>query len=324
MDGRNSKHIVNMEVMFHRNKESQNYAFRIVDQFEFHGYGNVWLVFDSKERRMVIGKNGIEYYPIEYAFDTEIYDFMDFGDEEFESVELTVFKGQELPRIDTITNGYQLNFNCFSMKAIFHDENSELITSGIGRGSSILAIGHHLLTKKCKCGGNGEPCIDFVSDFFVRCERCHSSTYAYTQLKEAVDKWNQGEMPCGGELESEDFFKNYTEKPIKQIVLNDRKNCFDIEFILEYEDICIGISSTILADGTYGFNFEMFSSYNKEIYSHVIKPKSGETKYVCTETDENGQRIMRFQFGDDVLIATPASHGMKIRMFNNSSKTDVD
>lgn len=218
MDGRNSEHIVNMEVMFHRNKESRNYAFRIVDKFEFHGYGCVWLVFESEQQRMVIGKDSIEYYPIDHVFDTQIYDFMDFGDEEFESVELTVFKGQEMPRVDTITNGYQLKFNSFSMNAIFHKENSELITSGVGRGSSILAIGQHMLSRKCKCGGNGEPCIDYVSDYFVRCESCHTSTYAYTQFREAIDKWNQGETPCGGDLESEIFYKKSRGKA-------DKTNC---------------------------------------------------------------------------------------------------
>lgn len=46
--------------------------------------------------------------------------------------------------------------------------------------------------RACPCGGRPELIMDFVNDYEVRCTKCHDSTWAYMDLEDAIEDWQNG------------------------------------------------------------------------------------------------------------------------------------
>ncbi len=56
-----------------------------------------------------------------------------------------------------------------------------------------LGAERHLI-RKCKCGGEVELLLDFVSYYIVRCKNCKQSTWAQMAAQDTIDEWNAGNL----------------------------------------------------------------------------------------------------------------------------------
>ena len=318
MNEKNVDLIKDVKLLLLHKSDSLNCIFRIVGNFEFHATDGVWLVLETENTLMTVGFDGVRYHKSEEDFDKDIYEFDNLGDEEYESLEQTVLKGQQLPEVEKTETGFKLYFNGFSLNIILHNESDPSLTSGLGDGCIPLAVGHHLLTRRCECGGKGEPFIDFVQDYFVRCENCHVSTCASMEFREAVKDWNNGSTPCGGGTETEKFYSEYINKPIKRIVFPkwrtnkiDERSCETDGLIIVFDDTKFGISSSYIGKEAYGFSFSEYSDYNPEMYPHIITSENG-IRFLDIETELDGNKTMRFILDDTKLVVLAEPDGLVI------------
>ena len=69
---------------------------------------------------------------------------------------------------------------------VYHD----LFECSCGENVNIqIKAAENCLKRKCTCGGTAEVVLDFVSDFSVRCKKCHLSTYHTYVLQSVIDDW---------------------------------------------------------------------------------------------------------------------------------------
>lgn len=129
-------------------------------------------------------QNGVEY------FDKEV---------PWIHLETTLFVGERLISVSKMDDYFLLQFDDFEMKVVPHEKDDGiegLYNELYWSYNYILGCDRHL--KKCcpHCSGQGEILLDFVRDYVVRCSECKMSTYANMNLINAIDDWNNGEVPC--------------------------------------------------------------------------------------------------------------------------------
>jgi hypothetical protein len=143
---------------------------------------------------------------------------------------------------------------------------------------------NHLLTRKCTCGGDPEMIIDFVADFEVRCSKCHLSTHAYIKPEDAVKHWNDGDDIMEKPLHIFwDDPEGYLQGEVVAIHISDdvfwgisHRSCDFVEAVFEYKDKMYSIEHESSGeDGS--INIGSLSSFNPEVYRHIVKPADGET-----------------------------------------------
>lgn len=106
--------------------------------------------------------------------------------------EHTLFVGECLIEVKDNKDGYVVVFDDFSMNVIPHSSVDEI--KGLSHWHYLHSFGcERLITRTCKCGGTGELFLDFVSDYFVRCNKCNISTWSEMNAINAIDAWNRGE-----------------------------------------------------------------------------------------------------------------------------------
>ena len=113
--------------------------------------------------------------------------------------ESTLFVGERVLDVQSIDGYYLITFDDFKLKLVPHklhdDDFPSFRSSNHWSYHHVLGAERHL-TGKCRCGGEGELLLDFVSDFVVRCKKCKHSTYAQMIAKEAIEEWNAGYIQC--------------------------------------------------------------------------------------------------------------------------------
>ncbi len=179
-------------------KENSDYFLQTIGEFAFHTTEGYALLFITENHFITLGYGGLNIYDLSYEFSEDKYELWGLGDEEWISEEETIFKGQRVISISQEENHKLIKFDSFEMKLYEYDEREEFIDRQeyFKRGwINKMAVGNHLLTRKCECGGNGELLVDERNDFSVRCQNCHKSTYFDMILQYQIDAWNNGDTP---------------------------------------------------------------------------------------------------------------------------------
>ena len=111
--------------------------------------------------------------------------------------EYTLFVGQHLLDVSKENGIYLAHFDDFTLKIVPHDHDD---IEGLYDGYDY----HHvygcerLIVRKCECGGSGKLALDFVSDYFVQCDKCKKSTCSECLAIDAIESWNEGNISCYG------------------------------------------------------------------------------------------------------------------------------
>lgn len=129
----------------------------------------------------------------------EPYIHVDDGFTPWTSYESTLFVGERLHSVETMSDHFLLHFDDFMLKIIPHSLGDSDFPSLRNKDhwsyNYVLGAQRHL-ARKCACGGNGELLLDFVSDYVVRCNKCKMSTHAHMIAVEAIKEWNDGRNEC--------------------------------------------------------------------------------------------------------------------------------
>lgn len=174
-----------------------NAILRLTGNFEYHATDGYWLVFQTEHFIISLGFDGVKKYNTmeEFCPENELDPLSQIDD--WVTTEETLFVGEHICSVDDTGDCLNVTFDHFSLRLYSYDEsNSEDICKYSNSTNDYipLAVGKHLLNRKCACGGEGEICLDFVSDYFVHCNRCHNSTWAEMCLIDAIDAWNKADL----------------------------------------------------------------------------------------------------------------------------------
>ena len=170
---------------------------RLTGNFEYHTTEGYWLVLQTDNFVISMGYDGVKKYHSMDEFCTE--DELDplFDIDGWITTEETLFVGERICSVDKIENGWVVTFDHFRLHLYgYHESNARDIDqySNATNRHIPLSVGTHLLKRKCTCGREGEIYLDFVGDYFVRCNNCHASTWSEMCLIYAVDEWNNSDL----------------------------------------------------------------------------------------------------------------------------------
>lgn len=289
-----------------------NSFLQIAHRFEYHTTYGRWYLFETENFYITVGYDGVVKYEKPYEFPEERYDIERIGDGEASCYEDMIFTGQHICAVEDQGYYTTIVFDDFSWKLYVYGETDDkwFENRSCHHGDEIIPVGAHLL-KKCPCGGTPELYFDQADDFFVRCGSCHAATYSNIRLKESADAWNRGDTPVTVMTTDEYFKEVVTTQKIKRIVVSDR--CLEMcgedsgwaeEMIVEFENTKIGVRTTRLGEDVSKFAFSNpITDYNKEIYSHVIRPTFGEIKYL-DRYEIYGCEAMTFALDDTKLTVS--------------------
>ncbi len=124
----------------------------------------------------------------------ESYFHGDFPDEApWIDHEYTLFIGERLLCIEKADEGYTLTFDDFSIKVVpIEEDDTDNLSEKLWDHENHRMYGfERYLKQKCAyCGGKGIAYLDFVSDYFVKCEKCSKGICSQMNMQDAVDEWN--------------------------------------------------------------------------------------------------------------------------------------
>ncbi len=90
--------------------------------------------------------------------------------------------------------GYYLTFDDFSLKVVsIEKDNADYLREKLWDHENHRMYGfERYLNQKCvNCGGKGIAYLDFVSDYFIKCESCPKRIpYDQMTMQDAIDEWN--------------------------------------------------------------------------------------------------------------------------------------
>lgn len=227
--------------------------------------------------------------------------------------EATLFTGDRVVSVEQNDKGYAIQFEGFSIQVIHHEPGEYFHLKYIPSHHSYCRVlcTDRLLTRKCSCGGSGELFLDFVSDYGVRCQKCHKSTYANQQAYDAIDEWNNvEELPCHCDFPEETFYDIHNE-PVKYIAIHRNYVYYDTN-LLDCNSVMVGIGKNIYqirnryaGNGKYDFEFEELSNFNPEMWPRrIISTEDEPIKFVRKEDEDSNFAVLRFCIGERPLLIT--------------------
>ena len=231
-------------------------------------------------------------------------------DEEFDDVwvdyESTLFVGERLLAVTEIEDGHLLTFDDFELKLFAHSSSDAFPHTNPHSYSRVY--GTERLINKCPCGGTGELVIDFVSDYGIRCNKCHRGTSGNPCACDAIEEWNEvADLPESGEYPEEQFRK-LCHEAVEYIVIerfyteleNDSLRCRSI--IAKFGDQRLVISSRYAGDGKNDFCFETCTSFNPEMWPQKISAaKNGPITFASKDVSSCRGSSLVFHVGDRIL-----------------------
>lgn len=228
--------------------------------------------------------------------------------------EATVFNRERLLSVEKEGEHYILRFDDFTMQLIPHPVSDGDLS--ITPHSYARVLGAERLIHKCKCGGTGILEIDFVSDYGIRCDRCHLGTSASMNACDAIDEWNEGIGLYTIGLYPEESFAEHCHEKITELRIEEFYSKVDEHTIkcrgllAVYEDRTFLIKSRYGGMSTREFEFSELSGFNSKVYPKVI-PASHDTpiKYIHRKMTENGTAEMVFTVGDKKATLVSDDHG---------------
>ena len=229
------------------------------------------------------------------------------GFEPWVDIESTLFVGERLISVSEIEGGFLLKFDDFELRLLPHLALNEFPCNSPHAYSRVYGL-ERLITRKCTCGGTGEIIIDFVSDFGIRCNKCHLGTYANQCVCDAINEWNDGSGLIEiGEYPEEEF-RTFCHEPVEFIVLrrsyglqeNDSLRCDSI--IAQFGDHRFKIYARYVGSGKYDFCFEKISGFNPKFWPEKISAKkNGPISFLEKHDSSDQKSFLVFCVGERTL-----------------------
>jgi hypothetical protein len=274
------------------------------------------LIFETEHYYLSVQGDGVKVYDIRGPVDSIERDgewiapFI-YIDERFHDVwedyETTLFAGERLVSVTEVEGGRLLGFDDFELRLFPHlsvDEFPCTRPHSYGR----MYGAERLITRKCTCGGNGELFIDFVSDYLVRCNKCHLSTFANQCACDAIEEWNDGsDLIEFADLPEEQFW-HVCDRPAEYIVIddhfqrlaNDTVRCNSL--IVNIDGQKFMITSRYAGNGKNDFCFETLSSFDPEMWPLKIDATmNSPILFLKKEINSDRGSSLLFSIGDRFL-----------------------
>lgn len=297
-------------------KSWHNAYLNSIGAFEYHVTEGFWLVLETENYYATIGYDGVQKYAKPYEFSKEKFCWWSDGSEDWIDCERMFFEGQKIHNVEQNSRYQTIYFDNFKLNLYVYGEDDNFPDSGtFGDGVAAMAVGGHLL-KKCTCGGKGELLVDERSDYAVRCNQCHRSTYFDMILKERIDAWNNDDTPCTIHTGLETLKSLLETQTIKYIALSsddynfqsiDETACYCATAIIVFENTMFLLSSQQAGENKFYLTGHELSNYNREFWSNVITP-SDKIEFVDKKENFEKRKTLRFKLDDaDLLIETAGS-----------------
>lgn len=273
---------------------------QIMYYLEFHTTEGEWLVFETINRLITVGVDGVVIYDNPKEFlnkDIEVFEFDDV-EEGFVSFETRLFVGQHITKVleeDISTRIYFDNFEMTLYK--YHRNMLENFYYTVGYGySGPVSCGDHLITRECQCGGKGKLHLDSRGDFYVRCEKCHRATYADFYIDEVLHEWNTGAASHFVETGNDLFKYCVKEANVSYVAIYNRGRYERKDNYYKCENIVVSfdngemfiVESQRVSKFCEGFSMKPITAYNQELWPDSIV---GEILIETAELDEGNRGI---------------------------------
>ncbi len=309
-----------------------------IGAFEYHVTEGYWILVETENYYATIGCDGVKAYKKPYDFPKDKYVWWYDGDEEYTDHVDTLLNGQRIHSIEPCEGHQIVYFDSFELHLYVYGSEDEFnVDLGtFGNGPNVMAVGEHLLGRKCECGGKGELLCDERGDFSVRCRECHRATYFDMILKDQVDAWNNGDTPCVIDTGREMLFDCLnSKKAIKYLALCsgerdflgiDATSCDCSNIIIAFEEKLFLLSTNKVAGYGYDFTGYNIGEYNREFWVNVITPVD-RIYYIGEEVDYEGRKTLRFKLDDIDLLIEAKRFGLSVsldeaQLHLNWEKTD--
>ena len=274
---------------------------------EYRVTDGYWMVFQTENDFISIGADGVTRYET-MPFMSPDYVISKVDSDSIESLETTLFVGERLIQVEKEEHRFVLRFDDFTMylypytaDCFWYEQNAtDLPIKGFERH----------ITRKCECSGEPELMLDFVSDFYIRCGKCHKSTWAAYELRSVIDDWNANKTETVIDTSAERFAAHIHES-IKYIALDERSVRYDEnhwdchEMMIAIGNALFNIKSQRVAENQHDFYFEEISAYRQEIRPYVISDGKEETiHFIRIEREPESDAVMRLSIGNRTILIT--------------------
>ena len=309
-----------LKVSFHNDRLKDHNAFFCFSPIiEYRVTDGYWMVFQTENDFISIGADGVTRYET-MPFMSPDYDIseVDFIDEEdsIEGLETTLFVGERLMLVDKQEDRFVLSFDDFTMYLypcitdyFRYKQNAEDLP--------IKGFERHI-TRSCECGGKPELMLDFNSDFYIRCSKCHKSTWATDELRSVIDDWNSNKIVTIIHTSAERFAE-HVQEPIDYIALDERSVCYDEdqwdcnEVIIAIGDTLFKIKGQRVSEDQHDFKFEELSDYNRKMRPFLILASEDEPiNFIRIEREPKLDSVMRLSIGNRPILITAEEDGVMI------------
>ena len=322
--------IIDVHTLFYRDsyeKRWMNGYFQITYHMEYHATDGYWLMFETKNKYITAGADGVNIYDKESGFPDEKYDQYSLVDAPFETYDKTVFVGKHIMKVEEKidednTPFFELFFETFSMRvyAYTEKEGEYFVSRGEARTYHPVDTGENLLRAKCKCGGEGEVLLDFVSDYIVRCKKCHASTYADMCMATAINDWNKQKLPCVVDTDMEEFYEKLKNEKVQYIAFDKEEayflddNLCDVpQAIIVFEKTWFLLSGARVRNGRKAFAAER-GGYIRDKFTGEIRASNDEQITFLHKECEFGTPKMYFKM-DDAMLGVDVDEDLHLTLF---------
>ena len=258
-----------------------------------------------------------EYAP--YDYDSEEDDWTDY--------ETLMFTGERLTEVKQNVEVWILVFDDFLFTLIPHI-SGETFPRNVAY-DFCRVHGTERFIHKCDCGGTGNLYLDNVSDYYVECDKCGKSTWAWPVASDAIEQWNdQDDLISSDGQYPEQAQKEYVGRKADNIVISERpdrmtKDEIDCEnVIFHVDDRKFSVSSRYAGSGNYDFLFTEFLDYNPAIWPYRVIPDGNDPIiYAGKKTDNDGKSFLEFEIGSQRLRIISKKFGLTIQLPENVTVT---
>ncbi len=286
-----------------------NAFFRVSYHMEYYATDGHWMVFETENTYITAGADGVRVYAKGEEFWDDGYCLDPEADAPFETFETTVFVGRlvldAIERVDTDGTPYtEMVWNRFPMRVYGCATEEEIPRSGFGNGYTPVYAPEYLLSTRCTCGGRGRIYLDTASDFLVRCEKCHRSTYADMVLANVIADWNRQKLPCEWDMPEVDFYETLQREGVRKVLLAsctthryDEDNLWETdEVILVFETKKFCLSGCGVQGKRATFLVNDLSGYGN-MWDLAIRPQKGHIRFLRKEC-VHGASFLFFRMDD--------------------------
>ena len=162
--------------------------------------------------------------------------------------------------------------------------------------------------RTCRCGGRPELILDFVQDFEVRCQSCHTSTMAYMKMADAISAWENGETPVKMDLLIDDV-EGALSGELEYVVIDN-----DEDFRMLSKQSCEGSSVTLKfmdkpdplwLEGPYSLDMLKVIDCDPENGKKLTPPEGTSASLLGIQYLGRYPRALKYRWGADTCLSLP-------------------